>query len=390
MTNPHPGPRVLVDATAVPAHRGGVGRYVDGLLGALAGDILIACQERDAEFYRKLVPEGIVLPQSGISAAPLRLLWEQFRLPTLARRSGAEVIFSPHYTMPLLTGMPRVVTFHDATFFSDPGVHSRLKARFFRAWIRVSAGRAEKVIVPSLATSRELDRFVHRPRGYEVAYHGVNTGVFHRPSRAESEALTEATGLGAVPWIGFLGTIEPRKNLPALVRAYGAVSSGWHRDWGPVPVLAIAGGTGWEKNLDFAIAQIAQPGKVLRLGFIPLETLSAFLGGAELVSYPSLGEGFGLPVLEAMACGSAVLTTDRLAIPEVGGDAVAYSEPTAESIAEGLRALLGDPDERARLRREGMTRSQEFTWKRSAAIHESAFRQATEHSGQLGRDPRPR
>ena len=365
---------VLVDATSVPASRSGVGRYVDGLIGALDGPFVVACQQRDAEHYRRLAPGATVLPQSArLESVPLRLIWEQLRLPAIARRAGARVIHSPHYTLPLLSGLRRVVTFHDATFFSDPGVHTRAKRLFFRAWIRISSRLADRIVVPSRATASEITRYLGREREYDVAYHGVDPEVFHPPTSGEIAAAASAFGLTATPWIGFLGTIEPRKNLPQLIRAYAAVVSRWRHERGPVPVLALAGNQGWENEVQGEIDRVPEPGRVVQLGYIELDSVRAFLGGATIVSYPSLGEGFGLPVLEGMASGAAVLTTERLALPEVGGDAVAYSDTDAASIAAAIELLLDSPEERARLGALGIERAREFTWARCAAVHRAAY-----------------
>ena len=374
-------PVVLLDATAVPKNRGGVGRYVDGFVPHITGPLFIACQERDAEHYRSLAPAATVLAQaSQISSVPLRFIWEQLRLPSLARRVGATVIHSPHYTVPLMTRRARVVTFHDATFFSDPSLHTRVKRMFFSAWIRVSVRLAAGVIVPSKATASELERFVSRPRGYAVAYHGVDQGVFYPLEADEREAATKRLGLSDTRWIAFLGTIEPRKNLPHLVRAYRELVSSWCYSWGAVPVLALAGGKGWEQNLQQEIDLVRSPGVVRQLGFLPLEGLRDLLGGAEVVCYPSLGEGFGLPVLEGMACGAPVLTTRRLALPEVGGDAVAYCDTDAKSIESGLRSLMENDSERRRLATLGRNRSLMFTWVASAHVHEDVFARAAGHN----------
>jgi glycosyltransferase involved in cell wall biosynthesis len=376
-SRPADGPFVLIDATAVPANRGGVGRYVDGLLHAMEGRFAIACQQHDADFYRALAPSATILPQSGrIASAPARLVWEQVFLPRLARRIGAQVVHSPHYTVPLLLRVPRVVTFHDATFFSDPGLHTRVKRIFFSLWTRVSARLADVAIVPSQATADELARFVRRKRGYVVAHHGVDFDTFHEPSADEISEASGRLGLGSAPWIAFIGTIEPRKNLPALVRGYRAMAESWDPRNGSVPALALAGGAGWETTLDAEIAKVASPAVVHQLGFIDLELVRGYLGGALLVTYPSLGEGFGLPVLEAMACGVPVLTTRQLALPEVGGDAVAYSETDAASIGAALLSLAGDGRERSRLAQAGVERSSLFTWQASARVHLEAFRSA--------------
>lgn len=115
---------------------------------------------------------------------------------------------------------------------------------------------------------------------------------------------------------------------------------------------------------------------VLRPGHVPVELLPGFLGGSDLVAYPSLGEGFGLPVLEAMACGAAVLTTRKLALPEVGGDAVAYTGTGAGDIAAALSELLDEPGRRANLAAAAVTRARQFTWSASAQAHHEAYERA--------------
>ena len=364
--------RVLVDATAVPEDRAGVGRYVDELLGAFGFPVVITCQARDEAHYRRLAPAATILPQRGIQRAWARFVWEQVVLPSVAARAGVSVIHSPHYTLPLFTRRARVVTFHDATFFSDPSVHMPVKRVFFRWWLRASSRLANAVIVPSAATATEIARFITRlpAGGYRVIHHGVDPAVFHHPDAAELAAARDALGLPK-QWIAFLGTLEPRKNLSELLAAYATVARNWHA--GELPVLALAGASGWGREIESDIAAVPAPGSVIRLGFIELDRLRDFLGGAVLVAYPSLGEGFGLPVLEGMASGAAVLTTRRLALPEVGGDAVAYCEPDRDSLAEALEALLNDPQERARLARLGIARAASFTWAAAAEAHREVY-----------------
>jgi glycosyltransferase involved in cell wall biosynthesis len=142
------------------------------------------------------------------------------------------------------------------------------------------------------------------------------------------------------------------------------------------PALVLAGGAGWDSRLDAAVAAVPAGLRVLRPGYLPFPELPGFLGGADVVAYPSLGEGFGLPVLEAMACGAAVLTTRRLALPEVGGDAVAYTGTAPDEIGRDLAALLDDPTRRGALAEAGRRRAEEFTWARSAELHVEAYERA--------------
>jgi glycosyltransferase involved in cell wall biosynthesis len=368
-------PSVLFDATAMPVNRGGVGRYIEGVLPELASreiELSVVCQSGDADHLAAIAPGAtiIALP-ARYRSRPLRLIWEQLGLPRLAARLGVDVVHSAHYTMPVLSRRPVVVSMFDAIFFSDPGVHTRLKGAFFRTWIRVSLRRASAVIVCSEATRTELLHYVPRSRApITVGYLGVDCSAFSPPSPDDIALVRRQLGIDDGGWVAFLGTLEPRKNLPALVRAYGSVAA---RSAATIPPLVIAGGRGWDTTLDAAIDALPDNVRVIRPGYLPFDSLAAFLGGADVFVYPSLGEGFGLPVLEAMASGAVVLTTRRLALPEVGGDAVAYTDPDDDAIAASIEALLGDALRSNALRAAAVHRAAEFTWARTADAHTAAY-----------------
>jgi glycosyltransferase involved in cell wall biosynthesis len=371
--------RVLVDATDVPTDRGALGRYVDGLIGALGGtevDLAVACQRADDERYARLAPNAkIVAGPVGLGHRSERHAWEQTGLPVVADQVGADVIHMPNYSMPLRPGRPTVVTIHDISFFTDPDRYTQLNAVSLKSATRTSARQAARLIVPSNATRDELVRVLGiDPAKIDVAYHGVDHRLFHRPDEIQVSRVTARLGLHGRPYVAFLGSLTPRKNAPALVSGWGAAVA----DMAEPPALVLAGGGGWSQELDEAVAGVPSHLRLVRPGYLPFADLPGFLGGAMVVAAPSRGEGFGLPVLEAMACGAPVLTTYRTSLPEVGGNAVAYTEPDAGSIAFALRGLLDDPVRRAALSEAGYARSQDFTWAASAAAHVASYKRAAE------------
>ena len=373
--------RVLVDATDVPTDRGALGRYVDGLIGALAVDkdrigLAITCQRADEERYGRLAPDAtIAVGPVGLGHRQERLAWEQNGLPLVAARVGADVIHMPNYSIPLRPGRPTVVTIHDLSFFTDPERYTPGRGVSLKSLTRTAAREATRLIVPSNATRDEVVRVLGvDPAKIDVAYHGVDHHAFHRPDEGQVARVTGRLGLHGKPYVAYLGSLAPRKNAAALVSAWAMAAE----KLAEPPALVLAGGGGASQELEEAIARVPSRLRLVRPGYLSIVDLPGFLGGALVVAAPSRGEGFGLPVLEAMACGAPVLTTQRGSLPEVGGDAVAYTEPDAESIAAALTALLDDPQRRAALGEAGRVRALDFTWAASARAHEASYHRAVD------------
>ena len=241
--------RVLVDATGVPADRGALGRYVDGLIGALGAtgtDLAVACQLADEERYRRHAPDAtIVAGPVGLGHRTERLAWEQSGLPVLAERVGADVLHMPYYSMPMRPGLPTVVTVHDVTFFTDPERYTPSHVMSLKSATQAAARQATRLIVPSNATRDELVRMLGvAPARIDVAYHGVDHELFHRPSPEQVSHVTARLGLHGKSYIAFLGSLAPRKNAPAVVRGWTQAVA----DLENPPALVLAGGGGLERR----------------------------------------------------------------------------------------------------------------------------------------------
>ena len=248
---------------------------------------------------------------TAIAHRPARLAWEQTGLPLVAQQVNADVIHAPHYSMPLRPPAPTVVTIHDLTYFTEPALHSAVTAAFFKSAIRTAVRRASRLIVPSKATRDELVRVLGAdPTRIDVAYPAWTTCSSTAPP-GEGGAGLRPAGPARQALYRLPRRAEPRKNVPALISGWAAAVA----DPENPPALVLGGGSGWSEEVDTAVATVPAHLRLLRPGYLRFTDLPGYLGGALVVAFPSRGEGFGLPVLEAMACGAPVLTTHRTRCP---------------------------------------------------------------------------
>jgi glycosyltransferase involved in cell wall biosynthesis len=364
--------RVSLDATAIPARPVGAGRYVLELASALSRrddvDLAVVARRGDGDRWRALGKTGVV--ERAPSLRPVRLAWEQVALARVLRELGVDVHHAPHYTMPERARVPRVVTVHDMTFFDHPEWHERSKAPFFRRAIAVAARRADALVCVSAATADRLRARLHPVAPVHVIPHGVDHTRF-RPDGSGGD-LTALAALGvSPPYVAFLGTLEPRKDVPTLVAAFDRIAS---RE--AALTLVVAGLDGWgTKEVKEAIGRAGHRDRINRVGYVPDDAVPALLRQAAAVAYPSLDEGFGLPALEALACGAALVTTKGTAMAEVTGDAALLIPPAdADALADALETLVSGGPDVSSLRRRGPETASAYTWERSAAAHADVYR----------------
>lgn len=359
--------RVSLDASAIPDPAGGAGRYVLALASALARrddvDLTVICRSGDGTRWPR--PVAARAP----ALRPVRLAWEQVGLPRVVRGLGVAVHHGPHYTMPRALGRPAVVTVHDLSFLTHPEWHQRTKVAMFRSAIRLAARRAAALVAVSDATADLLAALVRPVVPVHVIPHGVDHVLFGPDDPGDDATARARHGIDA-PYVAFLGTLEPRKDVPTLVRAFDTVAAS-----APELTLVLAGARGWgAEAVDAAIGAATHAERIKVLGYVPDAEMPAVLRGAAVVCYPSLEEGFGLPVLEAMACGAPVVTTAATVMEEVAAGAAVLAAPgDAASLAEAIEhALSGDgaADRRAL----GLSVAARHTWDASAAAHAEVYR----------------
>lgn len=366
---------VSLDASAVPADPVGAGRYTMALATALGRrediDLAVWCRRDDAARWTST---GATVVARAPSSRPARLAWEQVGLPLGLARGRAVVHHGPHYTMPVLCPVPAVVTVHDLTFVDHPEWHERSKVLVFQRAIALARHRAAAIVCVSEATARRLQALGGARGPVFVAPHGVDHARFRpeEPSPGADAAVLVGLGVRA-PYLLFLGTIEPRKQVDVLVHAFSVVA-GRHPDL----TLVLAGGTGWGRDaVGPAIAASPFGHRVVRTGYVPEDAVPALLRRSATVCYPAAEEGFGLPALEAVACGAPLVTTTGSVMAElVGGSALTAPAGDVVALAAAIeRSLAGGADAEHR-RRLGLVVAAEHTWEASARRHVAAYRAA--------------
>jgi glycosyltransferase involved in cell wall biosynthesis len=336
-------PRVLIDGRPLVGERTGIGVHTAEIAGRLAIDPppLIASHAPIAD------RSGIEQCTFRVDRAPFGVFWQQLLLP----RIDADVLWGPHGTLPLSWRKPAVVTIHDLTSITMPGVHRLKTILSFNTFISQSLNRATRIAAVSRTVADEVMRgFAVPAEKIEIVPNGVDE-FFSRGADAEGD------------YILFVGTIEPRKGVDDLIDVWQSLPE-------PRPRLILCGARGWGMRLP-------QLEGLVITGYVDRVTLRDLYRRARLFVYPSRHEGFGIPPLEALSCGAPVVATRTGAIADFAGDAALLIAPRDfTALREAVTRALDDDALRRELRARGPGRASRFRWESSAAIMRELLRDA--------------
>ncbi|MBN1483180.1 MAG: glycosyltransferase family 4 protein [Chloroflexia bacterium] len=348
--------QIGIDASRMSwSKRTGTEQYTAHLVQALTG---LDTAHRFALYFNRVPEPGPAWPaRVSVRDIPFPRLWTHLRLSWEMLRRPPDLLFVPAHVLPLWRPRNSVVTIHDLGYLFFPEAHKpqrRLELHLSTLWnVRV----ARRVIAVSQATARDLVAHYRVPRErIRVVHHGVSPRF--RP--LEDEAPPARYGLPP-RYLLYLGTLQPRKNIERLLRAYARLP-------GDAPPLVLAGAKGWYfERIAAVLSELDLGRRVCLPGYIDDADLPALLGGAEALLFPSLYEGFGLPALEAMACGVPVVAANTSSLPEVVGEAGLLVDPLDEAaLAAAVQRLLQEPGLRGELRQRGLARAAGFSWERCA------------------------
>jgi len=366
---------IYLDISAAVHHRAGLGRYAESLIRALVA----AHPDRYALFYNR---ERGIEPLAGLEHLPTRtvalgykpwrlLVWlgQLARLGFDSLLPDAGLFHATEHLLLPLHSVPTILTVHDLIFRHLPAHHKPLNRWYLNLTMPLYCRRATHIIAVSECTRRDMIAAYNLPPEKITVVHEAAAPRF-RPQPPDTVVAVRARYHLPDRYLLFVGTIEPRKNLTRLLSGFEAI----HAD-GLTNGLVIVGKRGWLYDDFFSrLEQSPARAAVILPGYVPDEDLPAIYAGAQVLVLPSLYEGFGLPVLEAMACGTPVTCSDTSSLPEIAGDAALHFDPDSiESLTDALRRLLSDTDLHAALRQRGFEQAAKFSWDQVAAETEAVY-----------------
>ncbi len=360
--------------------RAGIHQYIEQLLrhlpkGANRQHTIFTQYEADW-----LVGEGItaVSTKWNTQRRLIRIGWEQIVWPWQARRRNLDLLHSMAFVAPLLSNRPTIITVYDLSFIHFPENFPAAQRVYLTHMTRLSCRRAVRVITISESSRQDVHRFFDIPlERIDVIRPGVD--AVYRPASAEAvTAFREAEGING-RFILHVGTLQPRKNIPVLLDAFAKLAD-------PALKLVLVGGKGWLFDSIFKkVTELGLQDQVHFTGYVPDDSLPLWYSAADLFVFPSVYEGFGMPVLEAMACGTPVIASSSSSIPEaVGAAGLLFDPQNSTECAERMQNVLNNSTLSGKMRQLGLNYAKQFSWERAgketAVVYQKALQLVSDES----------
>lgn len=362
---------VGIDATSIQSSVGGGSSYIINLNKALAqadneNIYFIFVKKKDIFAWKSFVSRSnFKFIPCNLPWRWLRIIWELTILPFRLRQFKIDIFHAPHYFLPLLRGKwHSVVTIHDMSVFILPDVYNLIRRWFLQKAILLSLRKADKIIAVSESTKKDIVNIFNIPADTIKVTHEARSEHFKpiKDTRLLNEIKCRYNTSN--DFILFVGEIQPRKNFVNLIRAYFLFSQKSTLEY----KLIIVGQKVWRfKDVFSVVRDLGLEKKVIFTGYVPQEDIVLLYNAASLFIYPSLCEGFGLTILEAMACGVPVVTSNIFSMPEIAGNAAKLVDPyNVEEIASGIYEVLNDKEIKNNMIQKGFERVKEFSWEKTA------------------------
>jgi len=359
---------ILVDFTQIPLQKVGVGVYAretfrEILINNKDNIYFFLLQNDDDELSEIFASATIIEVRSSLFRSFIfRFLMEQIYIPYLCLKYNIDIVHSLHYSFPLFCfGIKKIITIHDLTFFIYPKLHTFIKRYYFRIFTILAAKYGNTLICVSESTKKDLLKYIPIVKA-NITVVPLATEPSLNISQSEIDDLKRLYGIKK-EYVLFIGTLEPRKNICNLIRAFGSTKIVLENYQ-----LVIVGKKGWYyKDIFETILEMHIEQSVILTGFVSTKEKYTILSGASAFVYPSIYEGFGIPVLEAITYGIPVVTSNTSSLPDVAGDAAILIDPSnVQDISQSLKLVLFNENVRSKLKYNSMLRAQNFSWQKTA------------------------
>jgi glycosyltransferase involved in cell wall biosynthesis len=363
--------RLVIDARWLQT---GIGRYVINLLDTLRQHrngfaVHAIVRRKDASWLRPFCDEVTVVD------LPIYGWREQMSIPWAAR--SADLLHVPHYNVPLLFRGNLLVTIHDLIHILDPAIAHQLTSRLYaRPMLKFAARRARRIVTVSQYSKAQIvQQLGVHPEKVIVIYNGVHPRFHCQDLHEARKGVDRAFSLDR-PYLLYVGNLKRHKNLPCLLRGFALLCSRGRTDH---HLLIIGNNTKERRPLQEACAQLGIATRVRFISYVNDELLPKVYAAADLLILPSLMEGFGFPMVEAMACGTPVVCSRSAALPEIGGDAAEFFDPSSfEDLATAMRRILESSELQKTLRQKGLERAKLFSWEQCGWNHYRSYQETLE------------